>query len=414
MNKGDMVFGRIETMGEVLIPVLISLPCLVAACEDQIPRIPPSWSTKDTAGLVVVENHQPETPPPGLWSVSESPNLDLEEGNLAGPLHKVQKAGTLSDGRIILADGSLQSLRVFSVDGKELFTIGREGEGPGEFEGVVDLQVLPEDTVLAFDFLQRRISVFDPCGKLAQSVLLGGNMRPAYVGRLPDGTHLILQGTSTVEMTQGVEVGIRTDSSHLIRLATNGEVLDTIGNFPSAEVLVRKSPAGAIIGLAPFARRGHWARLGGGFVFGFSDEFEFSFFSEDFRLSRLVRRHLEPREISRAEKRAYRNHEQGRLAGQATRALSEDLEFPRSHPAFLQILTDRRNHLWVRGVGKAPALAGKVLWSVFDANGRWLTDVGLPENLRVWEIGEDYVLGLWRNELGLEAVRRYSLKRHPE
>jgi hypothetical protein len=38
-----------------------------------------------------------------------------------------------------------------------------------------------------------------------------------------------------------------------------------------------------------------------------------------------------------------------------------------------------------------------------------LGSVLMPKGLQLFEIGEDYVLGLWRDELGVQFVRRYVI-----
>ena len=50
-------------------------------------------------------------------------------------------------------------------------------------------------------------------------------------------------------------------------------------------------------------------------------------------------------------------------------------------------------------------------WSVFDAEGVWLTTVTMPANFRVFEIGEDYLLGLSRDDQEVEQVRVYALRK---
>jgi hypothetical protein len=48
-------------------------------------------------------------------------------------------------------------------------------------------------------------------------------------------------------------------------------------------------------------------------------------------------------------------------------------------------------------------------WIVFDSDGRWLGAVEVPPNGRVSEIGADYVLGVWRDELDVERVQMFEL-----
>jgi hypothetical protein len=50
-------------------------------------------------------------------------------------------------------------------------------------------------------------------------------------------------------------------------------------------------------------------------------------------------------------------------------------------------------------------------WTVFAPEGRALGTVETPPGLRIMEIGADYVLGVWRDDLDVEHVRMYRLDR---
>jgi hypothetical protein len=39
----------------------------------------------------------------------------------------------------------------------------------------------------------------------------------------------------------------------------------------------------------------------------------------------------------------------------------------------------------------------------------WLGDIETPGRFRIFEIGEDYLLGTSRDELGVETIRLYRL-----
>ncbi|NIY09436.1 MAG: hypothetical protein GWN02_14640 [Gemmatimonadetes bacterium] len=49
------------------------------------------------------------------------------------------------------------------------------------------------------------------------------------------------------------------------------------------------------------------------------------------------------------------------------------------------------------------------VWTVFDPDGRWLGDVVVPTELRVTDVGEDYVLGVWRDADGVQTIRSFEL-----
>jgi hypothetical protein len=81
---------------------------------------------------------------------------------------------------------------------------------------------------------------------------------------------------------------------------------------------------------------------------------------------------------------------------------------PETMPAYRSLLADLEGNLWVqefRLSEEAPE------WSVFDSEGRYLGLVEIPADGTVTEIGSDYVLGVWRDELDTERVMKYELRK---
>ena len=54
---------------------------------------------------------------------------------------------------------------------------------------------------------------------------------------------------------------------------------------------------------------------------------------------------------------------------------------------------------------------GDAVWTVFDAEGRIQGLVETPPGLEVFEIGEEYVLGVVEDDLGVEYVQLWALDR---
>jgi hypothetical protein len=69
------------------------------------------------------------------------------------------------DGNLYVGEGGDAQIRVYSPDGRLLRRIGREGEGPGEFRRAPRFGVV-NDTVWAFDYALRRITLFTREGAL--------------------------------------------------------------------------------------------------------------------------------------------------------------------------------------------------------------------------------------------------------
>ena len=90
----------------------------------------------------------------------------------------------------------------------------------------------------------------------------------------------------------------------------------------------------------------------------------------------------------------------------------QDVPLPETHPAFITAMADDLDYLWVREYN-LPGEGGPIpLWTVFDPQGRVLGFVETPAGLGdIYEIGEDYILGLATDEFGVEYVQEWSSRR---
>jgi hypothetical protein len=100
-------------------------------------------------------------------------------------------------------------------------------------------------------------------------------------------------------------------------------------------------------------------------------------------------------------------------------ALTPDF-FSRRLPAFSGIVVDGEGYLWVESYdidrGLPPAARRDTVsktkaWSIFDRSGVWECDVLLPRDLKVTDIGRDYVLGFRLDPDGLPELMLYGLVR---
>lgn len=97
----------------------------------------------------------------------------------------------LSDAAILVASSYADhQIRIFARDGEFRRVIGRRGEGPGEFRGVIDLRITPDGRTHVLDYGNRRISVLDSTLALERTIRVSG--RPLGRGLLPlsDGSYV--------------------------------------------------------------------------------------------------------------------------------------------------------------------------------------------------------------------------------
>lgn len=91
------------------------------------------------------------------------------------------------DGNVYLLDGQLSEIQVFSPDGEFLRTVGREGEGPGEFRNASDMFLAPGNLLSVVQIFPGKIVQIttdgDPAGNYKIPENTGGGFQLVHVGR---------------------------------------------------------------------------------------------------------------------------------------------------------------------------------------------------------------------------------------
>ena len=83
------------------------------------------------------------------------------------------------------------------------------------------------------------------------------------------------------------------------------------------------------------------------------------------------------------------------------------MPLPETYPAYTGIALSAEGYLWVREYDLPGNEANN--WSVFDAEGTLRGTLGLPPRFRPLDIGDDYIIGVWRDADDVEHVRMYEL-----
>ncbi|WP_425153768.1 6-bladed beta-propeller [Candidatus Palauibacter sp.] len=358
-----------------------------------------------------MENSAPAPDSRLPWEFGTQPSLSIGavDSGEADQLFQVTDATRLADGRIVIANSGSNELRVFNADGSHAATWGGRGEGPGEFISYSPTAVASwrGDSIAAVNPWGTRLSLFDADGNHGRDVSLDPTMLDV-IDLLPDGKIFTSSG--------GGLSGNMTGSSGLVRsnaewgiLDADGTLLASLGEFPGSEFYAIFAADGSLQGGMPHPfGRGTLGAVWGEFVaIGVQDSYEIKAFGMDGSLVRVVRREGDPESPNQADLDQYYARFYADLPDdERTNALNSvrDMPLVESWPAFSEILSDRAGHLWVRGYRTAA-------WTVFDPEGRVQGLIETPPGLRIFEIGEDYLLGWVYDELGVEYVQLWSLSR---
>jgi len=404
-----------------LISCLLVVFLLGACAESADPDITGSV-VRDSAGIRIVENAAPTWSTDSGWHLGDTPILDI--GRLDGPnetqFFRVSAVARLSDGSFVLGSFGSHDLRRFTSDGEHLWTVGREGEGPGEFSGLTQIVAGTNDTLLTYDFRQRRLSRFAPDGTFLDARPLEGAGENGFAfveALLPDGkavyTWRVFGGSADGPPPEGE---VRRDTIGVHVSGVPGDTVNELGRFPGPEMVVLQSGEtdggfNITISSPAFGRSTEITAGGSDVWIGDTDRFQIQRYRFDGQLETIVRRAFQPVIVDDALiGRAMAEELEGADDDNERRMIRrrwEDIPIPATLPAYESLGIDRVGNLWVK-LFEVPGVPERT-WSVFAREGEWLGDITLPDRFRPLEIGDDYVIGRFSDELDVEHIQIWEL-----
>ncbi len=136
---------------------------------------------------------------------------------------RVLGVARLSDGSVAVADDHSMEVRIFDESGAHVRSMGREGEGPGEFKRLWLLWRLPGDTLWVGDYRPWRYQVYTSSGEWIRTV----TMDPVYPNPTRGGGGVLANGLSiNVRQESAATRDFNTpDKSHVEAHAPDGKLL---------------------------------------------------------------------------------------------------------------------------------------------------------------------------------------------
>jgi hypothetical protein len=397
----DTVFSR-------RYPAISLLVFCVASCSGEAGRA--GLTVRDSAGVRIVES--PAPPGPAGWAVTAEPLLSIgqAEGNSDYQFDQVLAAIRLSDGRIVVADNAAPSpVRYYAADGAFLKGVGRRGPGPEEYQRVGQLQRLAGDSVIALDVGDRKAVLLDPAGEpvATASFRQATGPAPSTAFRLADGRWVGYLNSFDVASMQ--PVGLQRMQATVVLLNESGVVTDTVGVFPGPDVAFVDRRTG----IAPFGRNFALAISGDALYIGTGDDVAFDIRDPSGTLVRSVRAlgvdlRLTDEDIDRFRERTLASLPNDQARTQIASWL-DGVPRLEKKAAYTRMLLDPEGDVWL-GPYETPFGAFGP-WRVFDHEGRYVGEINVPRQLRVLDIGSDWILGVWQDDLGVETVRLHGLDR---
>ncbi len=197
----------------------------------------------------------------------------------------------LPDGEVAVGDGPTPALRIFRGDGRELHSVGRAGEGPGEYRGIESVGVLPRDSVWIYDMRLARLTVFDRQRRVAATVALPPTDRGVF-GEVIGVSRDTILGVALPALHVGMAEGVRRDSFELHAQDRRGGRSRRLAIIPGRQMQVRiRGDGGRLVVSKSTVPSGYgpvWVATGQGVAIGGTERYRLELLRFDGRVKARV------------------------------------------------------------------------------------------------------------------------------
>lgn len=386
--------------------VLLYTVVALLGCGDDAPSRSPA-----PAGAPV------QAEPSSILSLAAEPSfsIGLAEGPDEYLFSRIAGAVRVAGGDVVVAVQGYHEIRRFAPSGDHLWTIGREGAGPGEFRAVELLSECTTDSlVVARGTQNNTITMFDGDGSLIRTdrferYPFGYRLTCAPSGRLvfsnrpPESRESLLY-----RVHQDIAYADAPDAPTVV-LRSNIPAQDRFQEFDESGHAIMSGPRtwGRELVFAP-TNDGVWIATG--------DDYEVEFLDWSGTTSRRIRWLGPPRNVTATHLDAFRERlcRGYRLLGRQDwqercnrRYEAEEPNLPSTFPSVARLLVADDGRLWVEHF-RRPGESRE--WLVFDGDGTWASSLRLPMRMFLQDAGRDWVLVRHTtDDLDVETLAIYTI-----
>lgn len=412
-DSTDATFARVEcdcSTGRRRMRLVTCLTCLhfvLVGCESSLQT--PGIVVTDSAGTLLVEVDSlatVEAPPVSRERVFTTSENEIE-------LFGVTTARVLEDGRVAVGNSGMQQVLLLSPTGDSVRTIGREGDGPGEFRVITTLHRASDGGFNVYDARLGRLSGFDAEGELVSTERLSppyafADLQPLSIS--PDGQVLAIYGSLRRLPAEGVQ----RDTTPLFFFQRPGAYPDTLGRWAMRENLYQREEDGWSLTRVGFGRS--LASFGTNqlAVLADTEVLDVLLLDTSGQLVMRVRGAGASIPTTESEGEEWRGDRVALVRSDLPaelRARSRERQstapFRESYPALDALAVDAAGRVWIGAAVRYGERERR--WVVFGTDGTPVASLQLPANAEILDITATQLLLSSRDELDVEEVSLWQI-----
>jgi len=359
-----------------IITIIFLIPVLLVALTLAQQKTDWKGKVEDENGVIIVKNPREPIYSRDIVQIEEEISIGEKEGKEEYLFYQMGAIEVDEDERIFISDSKESVIKVFNGDGEYLYSIGRKGQGPGEFEKIYRIQITHNNELLVFDSSTRRLSFFLLNGDFIKSI--------------------------HINVLNVLNLFMKSNGGYIIQSV----MLDPVSAYAISSIDLCDSQFNIKLNIAaskpqdvltPFLSYIVWKPMKNDYIaFGHNENYEIDIFDSDGNIVRKIIKAYKPIEVSDEERK------------QRLESLQQPInkDVPRFHPAYNRFTIDEEYRIFVQTWEKPEEREG-YFYDVFDPEGKFITKTVFPFPPRIWKKNKLYTIE--EDEEGYRYVKRYNV-----
>jgi len=362
-------------------------------------------------GVQIVRNPIRPLQPKMVIKFEEELTIGEEEGDENYMFGNEVALNVDEEGNFYVTDWDRKRIQKYDPEGSHLLTIGRHGEGPGEFQNISQVKFDSDSNLYVVDIVRRRISFFDPHGEILKTVQSPvGFDHGLYISA--KGNYIFKEvkildnpdGSGSFNSTYGLYDKQFNFISEFYRE-------EKIYDPPSQDKNAMVKSLAQNMGEQAFKPRVSLIMDENDYVYlGYPEEYEIKIFNPEGKLEKIIQRNYKPIEVTPRDIESYaKNYKEVMfrflsISDDIKEKVIQSAKYPKYKPAYKSFTL--MDNGWLIVI--ADSLPGEyVLFDIFDEEGRYLTQFqsSISPSGLFFKRGKAYAVA---TENDFKFVKRYN------